>query len=220
MITRELHLEEFLRFDMDSPLYVHEYDLDVTDSTVRALPILFQNGYLTIKEYDPYCQLFTLGVPNVELMHVLAPLTLSIRTNMNSSWIFKLNYKLIDAEWEKFFEGLRSLYSAMPYGPKEQRVHEFSYERVLLTLLWSQAIHCKVEDRQANGQADIVAVHACGVFIFELKVGESAAAALDQVKEKGYDAPYRAKNLPIWLIGLNFDRETRKLIDAKAEEAI
>ncbi len=108
----------------------------------------------------------------------------------------------------------------MPYGPKEQKVHEFSYERVLLTLLWSQAIQCKVEDRQANGQADIVAVHACGVFIFELKVGESADAALDQVRQKGYAAQYRARTLPIWHVGLNFDRETRQLIDAKVEKAV
>ena len=98
-------------------------------------------------------------------------------------------------------------------------MQEFSYERVLLTLLWSQAIQCTVEDRQANGQADIVAVHPCGVFIFELKVGESAESALKQVRAKQYDAPYSAKGLPIWFIGLNFDRETRQLIDTLAEKA-
>ncbi len=45
---------------------------------------------------------------------------------------------------------------------------------------------------------------------------ESADAALDQVKKKGYDAPYRGRGLPIWLIGLNFDRQTRHLMDGKA----
>ena len=118
--------------------------------------------------------------------------------------------------WNEFFLGLKSLYAALPYGSLEQSVHEFSYERVLMTLLWTQAIQCTAEDRQANGQADIVATHPCGVFIFELKVGESADTALEQVKSKGYDAPYRAKNLPIWLVGLNFDRE-RQLVDCKAE---
>ena len=65
-------------------------------------------------------------------------------------------------------------------------------------------------------QADIVAVSPVGVHIFKLKVGESADEALKQVKEKHYDAPYRGRGLPIWLIGLNFDRQTRHLMDAKA----
>ena len=98
-------------------------------------------------------------------------------------------------------------------------MHEYSFERVLLTMLWSQAIQARTEDRQANGQADIVAEHPCGVFIFELKVDESADAALVQVRAKGYDVPYRAKNAPIWLVGLNFDRKTRQFLEGKAEKA-
>ena len=97
-------------------------------------------------------------------------------------------------------------------------MHEFSFERNLVVLLWSQGIRCTTEDRQASGQADVVAVHSCGVFIFELKVDESAEAALVQVKDKRYDAPYRSRGLPIWLVGLNFCRRTRRLLDAKAEK--
>ena len=83
--------------------------------------------------------------------------------------------------------------------------------------MWALNIRCEKEVRQANGQADIVAVSAVGVFIFELKVDESADEALKQVKDKHYDAPYHGRNLPIWLIGLNFDRKTRHLLDAKVE---
>ena len=64
--------------------------------------------------------------------------------------------------------------------------------------------------------ADIVAEHPCGVYIFELKLDESAAAALEQVKAKNYDAPYRAKGLPIYAVGLSFDSKTRQLADAEA----
>ena len=42
---------------------------------------------------------------------------------------------------------------------------------------------------------------------------------MKQVRTKQYDAPYRAKNLPIWFIGLNFDRETRQIVDTIAEKA-
>ncbi len=66
-------------------------------------------------------------------------------------------------------------------------------------------------------QADIVAVHPCGAYVFELKVDESADAALEQVKSKGYDVPYRGGNAPVWLVGLSFDGKTHRLLDAKVE---
>ena len=65
----------------------------------------------------------------------------------------------------------------------------------------------------------MIAEHPCGVFIFELKVDEPASAALAQVMAKGYDAPYRAKNLPIYAVGLGFDSKTRHLVDAAAVSA-
>ena len=64
--------------------------------------------------------------------------------------------------------------------------------------------------------ADIVAKHKKGIYVFELKVGEPVDAAFTQIREKGYADPYRASGKPIWLIGLSFDRESRKLVDCAA----
>ncbi len=220
MLMNFLKREEFIGVDMDKVTDVDERDFDVTDiRALRSVPMLFQTGYLTIADYEPFSQTFTLRVPNVEVRQDLAALTVAVATGQDISWVTSLGKKLLRTRWDEFFDGLRSLYAALPYGPKEKNVHEFSYERVLLTLLWSQAIQCRVEDRQADGQADIVAVHPCGVFIFELKVGESVDVALEQVRAKHYDAPYRAKNLPTWHVGISFDRKTRLLLDAKACQA-
>ena len=46
---------------------------------------------------------------------------------------------------------------------------------------------------------------------------ETSAAALAQIKAKDYAAPYRARNLPIWAIGLSFNSKTRQLTDATSE---
>ena len=220
MLMNYLKREEFLGVDMDKVQNVRESDFDVSDiRALKTVPMLFQTGYLTIKDYNPLRQTYTLHVPDVEVRQDLATLTAAVAAKKDTSWVSSLCDKMLAENWDEFFKGLKSLYAALPYGSLEQSVYEFSYERVLMTLLWTQAIQCTAEDRQANGQADIVATHHCGVFIFELKVGESADAALDQVRKKGYDAPYRAKNLPIWLIGLNSDRETRQLVDCKAEKA-
>ncbi|MBR6057389.1 MAG: AAA family ATPase [Victivallales bacterium] len=219
MLMNYLKREDFLAVDMDNVTDMDERDFDVTDiHNLKTIPMLYQTGYLTIADYHPITQSYDLRVPNQEVRQDLATLTTSIATGQDIIWVTKLGKKLLNTRWDEFFTGLKSLYASLPYGSTEENVHEFSFERNLVVLLWSQGIRCTTEDRQANGQADVVAVHPCGVFIFELKVNESAEAALEQVKDKQYDAPYHGRGLPIWLIGLNFDRRTRHLLDAKVEK--
>ena len=218
MLMNFIKRNDFLAVDMEKVRNVMEQDFDVTDiRALKAIPMLFQTGYLTIADFNPYSQTYELRVPDEEVRQDLARLTTAVIANQDTYWVSQLGGKLLTGEWDDFFKGLKSLYASLPYGSTESGVHEFSFERNLLVLLWAQGVRCTTEDRQANGQADIVAIHPCGIYIFELKVDESADAALKQVKEKQYDAPYRARNLPIWLIGLNFDRQTRQLLEGKAE---
>ena len=62
-----------------------------------------------------------------------------------------------------------------------------------------------------------MAKHKKGVFIFELKVGAPVDKAFAQIREKDYAKPYVASGRPIWLIGLSFDPDTRRLVDFDAE---
>ena len=218
MLMNFLKREEVLELDMDNITDVQEIDFDV--SNIRALkpiPMLFQTGYLTISDYDPDTQMYSLCVPDFEVRQDLAMLMTTLTVNEDTLWVSNMKGQLFKSNWEEFFEGLKALYASLPYGAKEKKTHEHSYERNLLILLWALGIPSQAEARQSDGQADVVAVHKRGIFIFELKVDESADAALKQVKEKGYDTPYRAMHAPIWHIGLNFDSKTRRLTDAKAE---
>ena len=218
MLMKSVKREDFLSLDMERIVQVHEEDFDVSDiRALRAMPMLYQTGYLTIADFNTATMCFSLRVPDEEVRRDLATLTTAVAARQDTYWVSQLGGKLLTGQWDEFFEGLKSLYASLPYGSQEGSVHEFSFERNLVILLWSQGIRCTTEDRQANGQADIVAASPVGVHIFELKVDESADEALKQVKKKHYDAPYRSRNLPIWLIGLNFDRQTRHLLDAKVE---
>ena len=109
-----------------------------------------------------------------------------------------------------------SLYAAMAYGPREGCVHENSYGRCLAFLLVSCGFRFTMEDVQANGRADVVADHAVGTFLFELKVDEPVDRAFAQIREKNYAAPYLAGGKPIWIVGLSFDSETRQLVGCVA----
>ena len=112
---------------------------------------------------------------------------------------------------------MKSLYAHLLYGPKEESVQEVSYQRILCTLLASQGVEVVAEDSQSDGRADIVAKHKKGVYIFELKVGEPVDKAFSQIRAKGYADPYAASGKPIWLIGLSFNSNTRRLVDCAAK---
>jgi len=208
--------EGLLKLDYENLRGVSDRMFDVSDlSHIGPVGMLYQTGYLTIKDYR--FGLYTLGVPDEEVRQDLSLLMAGVCANEDMAWAQQLGNQLLLAEFDTFFRGLKALYAAMAYGSLEERAHETSYARCLSFLLASHGFRFRMEDVQSDGRADIVAEHPCGVFIFELKVDELAAAALAQVKAKGYDAPYRAKGLPIYVVGLAFDSKTRHLADAAAE---
>ncbi|MFP4308898.1 MAG: PD-(D/E)XK nuclease domain-containing protein, partial [Desulfococcaceae bacterium] len=55
------------------------------------------------------------------------------------------------------------------------------------------------------------------VFILEFKCGQSAETALRQIREKDYAAPHRGGGRKIFLVGIDFDAETRNISGWKAE---
>jgi hypothetical protein len=196
---------------------VPERAFDVTNlADLKPIGMLFQTGYLTIKDYS--AGYYTLGFPDDEVRQDLNLLMASVAAEKDVSWAADMGARLAFCEWSDFFLGLKSLYAAMAYGSTEATVHENSYARCLSFLLAGCGFRFTMEDVQANGRADIVASHVNGVFIFELKVGEPVDKAFKQIREKGYATPYLASGLPIYLIGLSFDPETRQLVDAVAQE--
>lgn len=49
-------------------MHVQSYDFDQpTEAMNNALPLLYQSGYLTIKDYDKESEMYTLSIPNQEV---------------------------------------------------------------------------------------------------------------------------------------------------------
>ena len=216
MLMNFLKREDVASLDWESGVEASEEEFDVADlHKLTATAMLFQSGYLTIKDHDD--GFYTLGVPDEEVRRDLAKLTVGAMAAEDMRWAASLGVKLLTGDWPKFFAGLKSLYAHLPYGPTEEAVQEFSYQRVLCTLLASQGVEVVAEDRQSDGRADIVSKHRKGIFIFELKVGEPVDKAFARIRAKGYAEPYLATGKPVWAIGLSFDRDTRRLVDCAAE---
>ena len=216
MLMNYLKREDLLRIDYESVRNVDASEFDVAElRNLRAIPMLYQSGYLTIKDFD--CDLYTLGVPDEEVRRDLARLVAGAAADTDMTWASSISAKLVGADFPAFFVGLKSLYAHMPYGSLEGTVHEHSYVRILCTLLAAQGVTTRAEDVQSNGRADLIAEHRKGIFIFELKVDEPVDKAFSQIRAKGYAEPYLADGRPIWLIGLSFDSSTRRLVGYAAE---
>ena len=217
MLMNYLKREDLLSIDYEGMSGVPSDAFDVADlRNLTATALLFQSGYLTVKGYDAESDDYTIGVPDEEVRRDLTTLMAGVAAGETDVWAANLGKTLLHANWPKFFAGLRSLYAHLPYGPREDDVQEFSYERVLYTLLASQGVEVVSEDRQSNGRADVVAKHKKGTYIFELKVDDPVDKAFRQIREKKYAEPYLAGGRPIWLVGLSFDSHTRHLVDFAA----
>jgi hypothetical protein len=219
MLMNYLKREDVLRIDPEKTRGVTDAEFDVAElRDLRPIAMLFQSGYLTIRDYSSVTGLYTLGVPDEEVRRDLSVLMTGVSANRSTQWASSLGGMLLSENWDYFFDGLRSLYAAMAYGPKEKRIHENSYGRCLSFLLASQGFEFTMEAVSSNGRADIIAKHPAMVCIFELKVDEPVDAAFEQIREKGYAEPYRAETRPVWLIGLSFDSKTRELVDFGVEK--
>ena len=216
MLMNFLKREDVLRIDPEATQKVRAAAFDVAElRDLQPIAMLYQSGYLTIKDYQS--GRYVLGVPDEEVRQDLNMLLTGVAANRSMTWASRLGDHLLEAEWDDFFDGLKSLYAAMAYGPTEGRVHENAYGRCLSFLLASCGYEFKMEDVQSNGRADVVAKNPEMVCVFELKVDEPVDKAFAQIRKKGYAEPYLADGRPIWLIGLSFDSNTRRLVECASE---
>ena len=209
---------QLIEQDYENVEDVFEEDLDVCGlENIRPIAMLYQGGYLTIKDYQN--GVFTLGIPDEEVRRAFnTQLVRKFAEKEDNRYLSVVSRALMRADFATFFGKLSDLYAHLTYGPKENGVQEFSFQRILYVLLTSSGFfRVTAEDRQAHGRADLVAETSERVFVFELKVDGTPQEALAQIKEKGYAEPYRHSGKEVHLIGLSFDGKSRHLTGTATE---
>ena len=227
MLMNYLSREQLVKQDYEHLTGVTEDLMAATNlNNLSGLALLFQSGYLTIKDYTPDDG-YTLAIPDEEVRRDLLALLVQTIAQRPASdlWFSQTLNTLTTRNFPEFFANLKVLYSDLPYGSTEQEsVPESAYLRLLYLLLRSRFSTLEVcfERQQAGARPDLVLIHRRSIFIFELKVnrdGKSdAAAALAQIRERGYAEPFRGHGLPLYAIGLAFDPKSHRLVDTAAAE--
>ncbi|GHV76456.1 ATPase AAA [Spirochaetia bacterium] len=181
----------------------------------NPIPLLYQSGYLTIKDYDSQKGKYVLGFPNEEveygfleeLLRVYLPPVLESQ----GFYVGKFIEDLDKGDIEKFLTRLRALFYSIPYPVKEQS--EYHYQSLFYLVVRLMGQFAQAELQCARGRADVVVTMTDAVYCFEFKLSGNGTAmeALTQIDDKGYLIPFTAGGKKLVKAGVVFDNEKHTL---------
>lgn len=186
---------------------------------LSIIPLLFQTGYLTIKDYDPTRRLYTLSYPNMEVEDAFLTWLLSAFNERERSLNENFLWQMIDAlevqNLHQFFTILATFFANIPYSIQLQ---EEKYYQSLFFLIYKLiGLRIDAEVCTNQGRIDSVIEFPNHSYLFEFKLNQSAEAALTQIVDTAYCQKYRLKGKAMTLVGVNFDRSQRQVSDWKTE---
>ena len=189
-------------------------DFDVSpEQMTSALPLLYQSGYLTIKQYKPFTKSYKLGYPNQEvkigMLKSLAPNYLSPVSVDNNGLVNEFVELVYDGDIEQAMVRLKAYLSSISNRLSNKNERDFQTVFYLIFNLMGALI--KVEEDSAIGRADAVLHLPTAIYVFELKFDGSAEEALKQIDDKGYLIPYSADGKRLYKVGVNYDSTQRTI---------
>jgi len=178
-------------------------------------PLLYQTGYLTIKDYDEKTKQYTLAYPNIEVRESFIQRLASFYSKLSqakTSMLFDRLYDSLDEnKLDDFFEALKVFYANIDYDLKSK--NEQCYHLIFYLIFANLNFRIDTEVKTNKGRMDAVIITTQYIYIFEFKLDKSAKFAIQQIKEKEYYQKYLLNKKEIILVGVNFDSETGQVDD-------
>jgi hypothetical protein len=195
-----------------------------TERITDPVPVLFQSGYLTIKNYDMRRNQFKLGFPNAEVREGFAR---SLYNYYYPEYIGSRN-RMVNAFWdlrekkttfEQFLESMRKWYAGIPYSITDRNQNEQFYQALFYSLMAGIGAEVSAEEQTSDGRMDIVLKLADAIYILEFKYGKAAVGAdpvlarkaTEQILTKDYAVRFAADARPVWAVGLYISQDCRTI---------
>lgn len=218
----------------------HNYDLEKLNgvkTTERRLvginadfddpaALFYQTGYLTIKGYDPEDETYTLGFPNREVENAFFEGLMPVYSRMNNvetdTFIDRFRASLLSGDCKASMMLLKEFSSGISYDviPKidvERHFQNLIY--IVSKTISSQKIRVSVEEKTSDGRIDMLIETPSYVYIIEIKYNGSTHEAIEQIKQKHYYLSFRTSGRKIFLVGLNFSSDKKRIDSFEIEEA-
>ena len=180
-----------------------------TEKMTSITPLLYQSGYVTIKDYDKDTQLYTLDIPNKEirvgLFNSLLPNYVNgTQAQQGGVTITKMASLIRRRDMDGALQLLQNYFETLPYCNVTN--YEGHYQQMLyiiFTLLTGFVVD--VEVHTPKGRVDMVLLTNTDLYLLELKLNKSAQAAMRQINLKNYHRRFALSGKPITKVGINFD---------------
>ena len=194
-----------------------ETDADVLNSidasSYNPIPVIYQSGYLTIKDYDKEFKLYKLGFPNKEVeegfMRFLIPYYTSVNAVDSGFEIQRFVKEVRNGEIDAFLCRLQSFFADTPYELiRDLEVH---YQNVLFIVFKLVGFYVKAEYHTSRGRIDLLLQTSRYIYIMEFKLDGSAEEALRQIEQSDYALPFASDSRKTFKVGVNFNREKRNI---------
>ena len=210
---RGWHLPEIEKTEVTESVF-STYDID----DLRPEALLFQTGYLTIK--DVRDGIHSLGYPNHEVRTAFLEILLrSLAEGATGTGISKfvlLSKYLRGEDFDAFFETVTAIFAAIPYTLGAKR-DEAYFHTLFYLMVSASGADVENEILSCRGRIDLVAEFRDSVHITEFKCNRSAKAAIGQIRKRGYAEKYRQGGKRIFLIGVSFSTERRIPMEWRVE---
>ncbi len=198
-----------------------------TGNMTNAIPLMFQSGYLTIKDYDKDVESYRLGIPNKEVRvgftQSLLPIVSDVDSYNSDSLVVSFYCAIRDNDLDKALTAIQSYIASIPYDVmtkedwEDKAKCEKFYQTIIFLMFNFFNRNIQTEVRSIRGRADIVMYRPDVVYVLEIKVDKSADEALKQIDDKGYAIPYadQANGRRVVKCGINISSEKRTVDEWK-----
>lgn len=195
-----------------------------TENMETILPLLYQSGYLTIKDYNFDTNQYVLDFPNAEvrvgfMRNLLPVVAAKASTLLATNTVANIYASLLKQDIDSALQYIKAFLASIPYlehGNSQLEnltTFEAFYETIMYVIFSMMNNYVRTQVKSANGRSDIVMFVKDTVYVFELKINGTAQEALDQINSKGYLVPYEAGNKKVVKVGVAFSKETKTIED-------
>ena len=187
-----------------------------TENMSTIMPLLYQSGYITIKDYDKEFNYYTLDLPNKEvkvgLTKALIPSYVTRNTLATTNTARRIAQCLAKQDMEGALQLLKTYLGTVPYCNNTH--YEGHYQQVLFiifSLLTDYLVD--VEVHTPNGRVDIVMLSRTNLYLIEVKMNKDAQTAMQQINLNDYRRRFALCGKPIVKVGINFDSDKGNIDD-------
>jgi Predicted AAA-ATPase/PD-(D/E)XK nuclease superfamily len=190
-----------------------KYDVD----NLELIPLLFQTGYLTVKELDVMTGDMVLDYPNKEVREsmyefLIDDLARNPQRNHTGRTINDLGKAFLEKDLEQVREIINAILADLP-SETFNKQSEGLYHGLVHLIFSYLGVFINSEIHSSKGRADAVVETPSDVFIFEFKFNKTAQEAIEQIEKKKYAAKYQASGKLITGIGVNFNNDEKQIDD-------